>query len=361
MKRYLALLLLLPLFVAHSKDDAHQGVTEQWQWPQSDAAAVGLDDKPLRRAHSLIRRGKYQLVDSMLVVRHGQLVFEKYYNKGKKHTSHALASAGKSLLSALVGISIGKQQVGSVTDKLHSYFTPYYANYKHWDERKANITLHDLLTMRAGWNCFIGRAKTRCGSLMFNGREPTQAIKWLLDRPMAYKPGEKMLYTDAIPTVLRSVINVAAGDHSKLNYQDDLFKPMGLITKSPFKLTSRQMAMFGQLYLNKGNWHGKQIVPVKWVEKSTSAIYPLRKRWTGQAHSYGYLWWVGTFTNKVSGQDVEGYYAGGNGGQYIVVLPSLDMVVVFTGSNYNNLKTMRQPLAIIEQFILPALDKKSWF
>ena len=115
------------------------------------------------------------------------------------------------------------------------------------------------------------------------------------------------------------------------------------------------MARFGQLYLNKGEWQGKQVLSSEWVEQSTSAIYPLA--WQGgHAHSYGYLWWVGSF-KAAEGKSVDAYWAGGNGGQYIVVMPELDMVVVFTGSNYNQYKTMSKSLSLIGQYILPALKQ----
>ena len=175
--RTVFVLVLLMVFIPVS--------AEPWQWPEASPQAVGLKEDLLTKAHHKIRRGKAGKVDSFLVVRHGKLVFEKYYNDAKRHKSHRMASAAKSITSALVGASIGKGHVKDAKDPVYPYFSPYFAPFEHWDERKATTTVHDLLTMRPGWQCFIMDPKYRCGTLMYKSRDAAEAIEWVLNRPLA--------------------------------------------------------------------------------------------------------------------------------------------------------------------------------
>lgn len=351
--RYSLILILLIINLNHIKQAK---AYEDWQWSKAKPADVGLNIDKLNRAHRAIRNEDYHLIDSMLVVRHGKLVYEKYYNEGFKTRAHSLASAGKSILSALVGISIDKNLISGVDRKLYDYFLNYYGSFSHWDKDKQAITIHDLLTMRAGWECNINRKDTRCGSLMKrDGRNATEALKWVLDRPMKYKPGEQMQYTDAIVSVLDIVVYLANEKPVQEVYQDSLFRSMGISDNYENKLTSRQMAMFGQLFLNRGIWEGKRIISEDWVERSTSNIYPFNRTKPSITQGYGYLWWIATFNSKTSGMSVDGYYAAGNGGQYIVVLPGVDMVIVFTGDNVGEFRRMGKTLGIVEKYVLPAI------
>lgn len=326
---------------------------EDWQWPTAKPSDVSINDKPLYKANARIRRGKYHLVDSLLVVRHGKLVFEQYYNKGSQTRPHRLASAGKSLLSTLIGIAIDQGVIKSVDEKYYDYFDTFYPRLDNWDERKSTLSLHHLLTMRAGWDCQIMRRGKRCGHQM-EKKERREALKWLLDRPMKYAPGDVMQYTDAAVHALDILLVLAKGQATELSFQQDILAPMGISSAYHNALTSRQMAMFGQLFLNKGRWNGKQIISQAWVDKSTSPIYPFSSRKSSSTVGYGYFWWVAKFHTK-TGLEIDGYYAAGNGGQYIVVLPELDMVVVITGSNYDQLKRMNKALTLIEDFVLPAV------
>ncbi len=343
----LFVLFLAQSYAAFASDD--------WQWPKAKPSEVGLNIEKLRKSHRAISKKKYYLVDSMLVIRHGKLVYEKYYNAGLKTRAHTLASAGKSLLSAITGIAIDRKIIGGVETRLYSYFKEYYGTFENWDEYKASITLHNLLTMRTGWDCNISKAETRCGSLMNRQRNALEALKWVLDRPMNYLPGEAMQYTDAIVSVLDTLLYITVGKMNEQIFQDFLLKPMGIHSTYKNKLTSRQMAMFGQLYLNKGKWEGKRIISEEWVKKSTSALYPFPNRDGAITRGYGYFWWIANFKSKYTELSVDGYYAAGNGGQYIIVLPSVDMVVVFTGSNFNEFNRMGKQLEIIEKYVVPSI------
>ena len=121
------------------------------------------------------------------------------------------------------------------------------------------------------------------------------------------------------------------------------------------ELTPRDMVKVGVTFLNIGIWDGKQIISEKWVEKS-AAPYPgnhginVPGEDSGR-NGYSYSWWIKTFFN--SGKRIHMYSASGWGGQYIMVLPELNTVVVFTGGNY---VTKRPPFKILRKYVIPAFD-----
>lgn len=338
---------------------------KDWQWPEASLADVGLNKKIINKAHRNIQNSKnqkvgrvktkkYQHMDSMLIVKNGKLVYEKYYNDGSKNRPHKLESAGKSFLSAIFGIAYDQGLFKSVDTKVYDYFGQFFTNIQNMDEDKANMTLHNLMTMRSGWDCNINFAEKRCSKQMLAGKNNIESIQWVLDRPMAFKPGAKMQYTDANPIMLDTLIYLVSGKTSADIARESLYGPMGVSMEDFGAFTSRQMAMLGQLFLNKGQWNGKQIISKEWVEKSTAIIYPFNKSKPGVVQGYGYYWWTGKFSSKNSDLTVDSFFAAGNGGQYIIVIPSLDMVVVFTGQDYES-PGMTKAINIVGDYILPAI------
>jgi CubicO group peptidase (beta-lactamase class C family) len=114
------------------------------------------------------------------------------------------------------------------------------------------------------------------------------------------------------------------------------------------RLRPRDAAKLGQLYLDGGTWNGTRVVPADWVQRSQLRINRLG------ADFYGYLWWKREFSR--AGGNVECFFTSGNGGNYIFVVPSLGLVVVFTGSNYNS-RLMDQPFGILADRVLPAVQE----
>lgn len=341
-----ALLIFGIAFSSHAKSD--------WQWPIAKPESVGLDSKVLKKAHRMIKSNKYDYMDSLLVIKDGKLVFEKYYNKGSKKKPHQLESAGKSLLSAVFGVLWDQKKIKSLETRVFDYFRQFFDDIKNWDERKEKMTLHNLLTMRAGWDCDINFAKYRCSKMMGTGRDNIEALKWVLDRPMTFEPGSKMQYTDVNPIVIDTLVFLISGKTTAQIAEEFLFKPMGVELSDFSALTSRHMAMFGQLFLKKGNWHGTQVLSEEWIEKSTANIYPFNRKKPGIVQGYGYYWWVGNYKSQTNDLVVEGFMAAGNGGQYVVILPELEIVVVMTGHDYNQ-PGMTRSLNIVQEFVLPSV------
>ncbi|MGD8794257.1 MAG: serine hydrolase, partial [Anaerolineae bacterium] len=318
-----------------------------------------------------IRDGTYENVHSLLVVKDGKLVFEEYFPgytwnyadeqfRGApvdfdRDTRHNLASVTKSFTSALVGIAIDRGLIGGVEDRVFAYF-PDYAHLQAGG--KARLTLEHLLTMQSGlaWNEMDVFYDTTENDLihLFTIPDP---VDYILSRRLVAEPGTTWYYNGGNTNLLGEAIRQASGQRMDAFAEQHLFGPLGITNyewdfinpdfihaSGNLQLRPRDMAKFGQLYLDGGVWGGQQVVSRAWVEVSTrSHAIP---RW---ADGYGYQWWLRAYDS--GGQQVDAFYADGWGGQRILVLPELEMVVVFTGGNYVQDTPMDE---ILTRFILPA-------
>ncbi len=291
---------------------------------------------------------KYIGIESILVAKNNKLIFEKYFNGASRNTPHNVASLGKSVISAMFGVAIDKGYINSEEDSLYQYMP--YKSYKNWDEQKQQITLKHLLTMSAGWDCGnISEYSSHCGAIMIEKNDP---FKWVLDLPMAGSPGEIFNYNDAIPRFISTIITMTSQQDIAHLYSRTLMQPMKMTTNIFLtqSLTSREMMKLGLLYLNNGKWNDKQLISEQWITKSTSRIINFREG--SSATGYGYFWWQNKF--DIEGVIYHSYYALGNGGQYIIVIPELNLVSVFTGNNYNSMVYMNQVFDIMKRYIIPS-------
>lgn len=290
---------------------------------------------------------KYAGIRSILVAKDNQLIYEKYFNDGRADRPVHLASLGKSFVSAMIGIAIDKGMINSVDESVYRYFP--YTQYENWDTGKPDLKIKHLLSMSSGWKCgSMANPRTHCGVKMQNRDDK---LKWLLDLPMEALPGKRFNYSDAIPHVLVAIQAQASGQHPAEFFKHNLQVPMGL-KHNPYEknqLTSRDLVKIGQLFLNKGRWNGKQLISEKWIEESTRPVFRFKRNGVG----YGYLWWHKTF--DINQKSYESYYAAGNGGQYIFVVPELNVITVLTGSYYGNSRLVWQPIEIMQNHVLPAV------
>jgi CubicO group peptidase (beta-lactamase class C family) len=180
---------------------------------------------------------------------------------------------------------------------------------------------------------------------------------------MEAEPGQIWNYNGAGVALLGKVIERGAGMGLEAfcnrylfgplgitNYQWTYFKPNFVAAWGDLKLRPRDMAKFGQLFLDGGMWDGQRIVSEEWVEKSTQPWYEFGGTWWGGSDAYGYLWWHIPFS--VGGQTYRAYSSMGWGGQYIMVFQELGMVVVFTGGNFY---TGEPCYEIVQNHIIPAV------
>ena len=320
-------------------------------------AASGLDSSLIIKMNNDITNNKFVNIHSVLISYKNKLIYEEYYNGYKREDKHELRSAAKSFASALVGISIDKGNIKSVDQKLLNFFG-FYPIVNNYDKRKDKITIRNLLTMTAGFECgnIMDNMKS-CGAQMYNHHDP---IKYILDLPMKHEPGKIFNYNDGTPTVLMAMVGIAANMPVGKFQKKYLYNPLG-IKDDPQTLgiSSRDMLKFGLLYLNKGVWNGEQILSLKWVEESTNISFKFDNP---NNDGYGYFWWIRSF--EVNGNKYKTFYAAGNGGQFIFIFPEIELVVVLTGGNYSDYgfrsssEIRNQPYYIVNKYILPAVIDK---
>lgn len=316
-----------------------------------------LDTALLAEMMRKIVDGTYPNVYSVLIIKDGKLVFEEYFYEYTKDSLQELRSASKSFVSALTGIAIEKGFIKTKNETALSYFPEY--NFKNNSETKKRITIENLLTNQSGLDCDVSNPKSE-------GNETTMSntddwVKFTLDLPMIDTPGGKGMYCSGNPITLGRIIEKTTKQPLPEFARKNLFSPLS-ITKykwnfKPDKSSSetfcqvylrpRDMAKFGLLYLNNGNWNGKQIISKDWVQQS------LTKHSIVQGVDYGYLWWLKYL--DANGVRYYGMAAQGNGGQKIYIWEQQNMVTVITGGNYN---TQSPSDELIRKFILPAFNKK---
>ncbi len=332
-------------------------------WVVADAASAGLDSDALARMEKAAAGGDLKKITSVLVARHGKLVYEKYFD-GDVNSLRNTRSATKSITSILAGIAIDHHQLSGVDAKVFAYF-PEKQPVANPDPRKDQIAVEDFLTMSSLLECDDNNEFSR-------GNEERMYIiedwvKFLLDLPIkgfapwATKPqdspyGRSFSYCTAGVTTLGAVVEKTTKTKLADYASQNLFGPLGIQqvkwAYSPLglaqgggglELRSRDLLKLGQLYLNGGRWDGKQVVSEQWVKASTTSHVEV-----DETTKYGYLWWLKNFKGHPAA------YMSGNGGNKVAVIPDLDMVVVITSTNYNTRGMHEQTDRLLADYVLPA-------
>lgn len=330
--------------------------------PTSSPAAQNIDADALNQLIDQTASGTYGLVDSLIVIRNGHIVSENYFRDYTGETPHRLYSVSKSIASLLIAIAIDQGFIESLDQKLLDFFPEYERSEIHnWDDRKADITLEDLLTMRAGflwdeWSSPYTTPENDTTPLF----ESPDWMKHMLDLPMAHYPGTVFTYNSGFTMLLSGIIRNTTGMTAREFAEQHLLEPLGIEnidwaignpetiynTGWGMFMRSIDMAKIGVMVLNGGQWNGKQIVSKSWLDRSTTSYI---NRGTG---GYGYQWWLlpqnGLENHTPNRNDI--WYAGGWGGQFIFVVPLLDMVVVMNAENYTN-----NPPRSQQAHLLPAI------
>ena len=328
-------------------------------WTTATVAEVGGSPEMVERGIDRARTN--HRMRSLLVVRNGRLVVEEYFGGARANTLHDVRSVTKSVVSALTGIALERGDIRSLDDPVADYLGSLVPDL---DPEKGAITIRHLLTMTSGleWDETGG-----FGSYIEWIRSGDH-LGHLLARPFAAPPGEEFNYNSAAVHLLGVVVQQATGTELPALARSALFDPMG-ISRSPWEplgdgywnggagldLRPRDMARFGQLFLQRGSSGGRQIIPAEWAAASTVSRFDWRFDMGAlEGISYGYLWWV------VPGAREPLYFAWGHAGQYVVVVPDLLLVVVATndwagvGEDGGARRYERMTMDILVQDIVPA-------
>ena len=306
------------------------------------ASAQGAFDEAVKAAAELPR------LHSLVVSQGGTITLERYFNGRTATTLSNVKSVSKSVIAALVGIAVDRKQL-SLDAPIATYFPELPAS-------KRAITVEDLLTMRSGLESTSSR---NYGAFV----QSPNWVRHVLARPLLSEPGSEMIYSTGNSHVLSAILTKATGKTTHQFAQEALAKPLGFSLApwlrdpqgiyfggNEMMMTPRQMLAFGEMYLNDGRVNGRQILSEEYIEES----FEPRGRSRISGREYGYGWW----SRDMAGR--QAYYAWGFGGQYIVLVPSLELVVVSTSAatvSEDRRDHRRTVDDIIEQLIVARLDR----
>jgi len=351
-------------------------------WTVAHASTQGVAAEALETMMDAVLAGNFDVIDSIAIARGGELVFDETIRttladndaevSNTELAIHAQFSVSKSITSLVVGIAIDEGYIEGVDVPYLDFFA--YTDYANWDERKNDITLEHVLTMQLGlqWDESdppYSSPDNQWNRFYFNEHDFAKA---LLDLPMVADPGTEFAYNTAATVSLGQAV-----ENSVPLMLDDfgiseLMLPLGItdieVTRTPtglanggggFYLRTRDAAKFGQLLLNDGTWNGERIVSSEWLAASlapqTAVAWENPEQWDWQVSGYGYQWWTGFYEH--GGVAVDTYVAWGYGGQWVVAMPSLDLVVAINSNGYDGGNAaLNQAHELVRDYILPALQ-----
>jgi CubicO group peptidase (beta-lactamase class C family) len=369
--RLLGVLLVCLLVAACSSPDGRRATATSRQppaapaqrdyWPTAGWRTAapnqqGMDPQVLNELDTQVPE-RYPQVHSLLVVRHGYLVYERYWHRFDAADGQEIHSVTKSITSALVGIALGDGKLKSRDQTVGELLAAHLP--RHADPRMRQVTVRQLLTMTGG---LPGDDPTTGGDVRLSTRlfHSRDWLGHILGRPLATTPGTTFAYSNASSHLLSGIVADTTGQSTLAYARAKLFGPLGINTDNAFepraerqtatpaqqrayqraavawprdpqgyhfgfgetKLPARDLAKFGYLYLNDGRWDTTQVVPADYVRASIQPHTDLPV--VGAGGGYGYQWW----TRRVGPHD--SFVAAGFGGQRILVIPDLDLVVVIT-------------------------------
>lgn len=313
--------------------------------PSSPPEAQGVDPKILADMEKTIR-AEFPQIRSIILVRHGYTVYEEYYHGCTPYSLVETCSVTKSFTGALTGIAIDKGYVKSVDQKALEFFPELSKD--GLDPKAGGISIKNILTLKTGldWSdpFFAGEM---CHSPNW--------IEYAFKHPVLIDPDRFFNYNSGAVHILSGIINQSSGLTGTQFADRYLFGPLGIsgyvwVTDpqgNPYGgaqlfMKSRDMAKFGYLYLREGKWNGRQVISSRWIQDSARAYSDGGEP---ECEKYGYLFWI---------KDVKGhkaYFAAGFGGEFIYVVPDLDLVAVIGSDAYDPHPENRK---LLSDYIIPS-------
>ncbi len=336
-------------------------------WATAAPEDVGMRADVLQNLDDHVRRQLPVAVTTpylhaILIARKGRLVFEEYFHGYDRDQVHDTRSASKTLTSILLGIAQQRHGGFDVDTPVLRLFDQY-ADLQHLDARKQRMTVGNLLTMTSGLACDDNDDGSP-GNEDVMQSQSTQADwhRYALDLEMKRDPGgRQVVYCSAGINLLGGIVARRSGMPMYEFFQRYLAGPLQIdryhmnlmpggqgYAGGGIYLRPRDALKLGQLYLAGGRWNGKRIVDAAWVDASTR-----KHAQFDDAHGYGYAWHL--YEVSVGERSYRYYAAGGNGGQFIIVVPELELVVMIAAGNYGDFKTWYPLQNLVATHVIPAI------
>lgn len=309
--------------IENEKDEKVDEEIQKFEWKHDTAENHNMNNEKLENFYKEI--GNHTDIYGALVIKDDNIIGE-YYKEGYNQDSiFTLQSCSKSVTSSLIGIAIDKGYIRDVNVPISEYFPEILESN---NQNLKEITIWHLLTHTSGLNM-------NDTNNWNEWRISENWIDYILSRGSKSKPGTRFDYSTGNSHLLSVILQKATGMTAYDFGKKYLFEPLGMESVkceldpqgysdggNGFSMNIYDMAKFGRLFLNKGEWEGKQIISQNWIEESTKVQFD---RKAGSAN-YGYQWWVRTFGS----QKYDAYFAQGHWGQFIFAIPEINLMVVFT-------------------------------
>ncbi len=366
MRLFLSILAFAALLIAPSVSAASA------DWDTAEPGSQGLSAAKLQAMTEAVKHGDFQKITSVVVVRHGKLVYEQYFDADGVQGLRNTRSATKTVTGILTGIAIDRGLIPAVSTPILPYFADK-APLVNPDPRKAKITVEDLLTMSSLLECDDNNSFSRGNEERMYLVEdwpkfyldlPIKGFPTWVDPPSRAKYGRSFSYCTSGVVTLGVALERATHRKTADFAQEILFGPLGIgpvqwqflptgeaMGGGGLGLRSRDLAKLGQLYLDGGRWHGRQVVPAAWVKASVTPHAQI-----DDTFDYGYLFWLRAFAAP-GGQPHPAWLMNGTGGNKVIGFPDLDMVVVVTTTNYRVKGAHNISEKLLTDYVLAAVEK----
>ena len=334
-------------------------------WEVASLHEAGMSDGPIRALiEEVIDRPADSVhapyIHGLLIARRGKLVVEEYFHGFHRDMSHDTRSASKSLTSFLIGAAIEAGEPVSLATPVYETIGGRY-HHDALDPRAARMTLENLLTMTSGLDCDDRDPESPGGEdRMQSQQENLDWYDYTLSLDMIREPGETAVYCSINPNLAGLVLSAATGNSLETLFQRLVAEPLDIDryhlylqpTGEPYMgggihWMPRDFLKLGQVMLDGGTWNGRRVLAEDFAARSVEPLYELRER------GYGYLWWV-TDLPWADGT-VKAFFAGGNGGQVVMGIPELELLVSVFAGNYSDRVMYRIQEELVPEYILEAV------
>lgn len=353
MKLIVVIFLMLVSLNPISRHQTETPPPTEFEWRISTPENEGLDQAGFDQLEA-DWIPQFRSITGVVVVYNDAIIYEDYHLRQTADSLMSVFSVSKSIGSILTGIALDEGFIADVDEPISTFFPNIYSDID--DPNTQLITVENVLTMstglRSGWNLEGSPINAYRGNL----------FAMALNLPQTGEPGTTATYNTIVSNLLSGILAEAVGEDLEDYTERVLFEPLGIDnwawyrddTNFPtlgagIELRTRDMARIGRLMLRGGDWEGEQIVSQEWIERSTQPHYEITT-WTNETHGYGYLWWITQDT------DYDSFLALGYGGQFIYVVPELDLVVAISSQCCVDPTIGWNTRKLVDDYLIPMIE-----